>query len=56
MRCRRYDDDADIGTEVEYVLKTINSQFIEAWGEKVNINLPLSKILFLIRPDQIKSN
>jgi len=40
-----YHDDAYIGTEVEYVLKTINSRFMEAWGEKLNMNLQPSKIL-----------
>ncbi len=51
-----YHDDAYIGTEVEYVLKTTNSQFIEAWGEKVNMNLPPSKILSFdpAGPNQVK--
>jgi hypothetical protein len=51
-----YHDDAYIGTEVEYVLKTTNSRFIEAWGDKVSMNAPPPKILSFdpAGPNQVK--
>jgi hypothetical protein len=51
-----YHEDAYVGSEVEYVLKTTNSLSIEAWGEPINMNLPPSKILSFdaAGPNQVK--
>ncbi|HEX6891052.1 MAG TPA: hypothetical protein VF141_10165 [Chryseolinea sp.] len=51
-----YHDDAYVGTEVEYVLKTTNGRSIEASGEPLNMNLPPSKILTFdaVGPNQVK--